>query len=98
MMHTIYLTADGSDGNDGTRARPLATLAQAVALAGALPRGDRRRIVVGDGVYHDTEAILDAGNSGLEEPSFTGVATLDRNALIAATGISGGISMTGCLL
>ncbi len=66
MLETIFLRIDGSDENDGTRARPVASLDRAVALAAALPHDGKRRIFVGGGTYYHAEATLDATHSGLE--------------------------------
>jgi PAS domain-containing protein len=72
---TIHLAADGCDaGGDGSRRRPLATLAKVVAVARERGAAARRRIVVGDGFYPDTHAALTAADSGLEIVAAPGAA------------------------
>ncbi len=65
-MLTVHVSPRGADTNPGSRARPVATLAQAVTLTRAAPTGARRRIVLADGVYHGTAVVLEAVDSGLE--------------------------------
>ncbi len=63
---TIHLDPGGNDvGGDGSRARPARSLVRAVALARMHAPG-RRRIVVGEGVYPDTEVKFEVADSGLE--------------------------------
>ncbi len=65
-MRRIHLSVDGNDlEGDGTRRRPVASLARAVALARASGE-TRRRIVAGDGCYYDTDVTLEAADTGLE--------------------------------
>ena len=63
-MKTVYVSPQGADRQDGTTARPLATLAKAVAFcreAGA--RGSRIRLFWGD--YFDVSVTLTEEDSGL---------------------------------
>ncbi len=65
-MTTIWMAVAGCDQTgDGSRGRPVATLARAVALARAAGSG-KRRIAVGDGVYYDTSVTLEADDAELE--------------------------------
>ncbi len=76
-MMTIHAAPHGHDDNPGTRARPVATLARAVVLTrGEAVAGSRRRIVLSDGVYPDTEVTLGPGDSGLELVAARGAAPL----------------------
>ncbi len=63
---TLHLAATGSDPTgDGSRRRPFASLSRAIEQARRCGAA-KRRIVVGDGAYHDVEATLEAADSGLE--------------------------------
>lgn len=65
-MRIIYLATTGNDETgDGSRARPVATLARAISLTGTI-KESRRRIVAGNGTYLDTSVTLEAADSGLE--------------------------------
>ena len=73
-MPTIWLSATGCDlTGDGSRKRPVATLARAVELTRAAGSG-KRRIAVETGVYADTSATLEAVDSGLEITAAEGAA------------------------
>ncbi len=73
-MQTIWLSATGCDSTgDGSRKRPVATLARAVELTRAAGAG-KRRIAVETGVYADTSATLEAADSGLEITAAEGAA------------------------
>lgn len=62
----VYLSVQGSDAaGDGSRKRPVATLAQVVVLSRQAGSA-QCRIVAGDGIYFDTNAALTAADSGLE--------------------------------
>jgi len=63
---TIHVASNGDDANDGTRARPVASLARAVALSRTRASRARRRIELGDGTYCDTDVTLDARDSELD--------------------------------
>ncbi len=65
MQQTIHLSPGGNDIDSGTRGRPVATLARALALARQAPAGRARRIVVHGGDYFDVEGTLTAADSGL---------------------------------
>ncbi len=63
----IHLSPAGDDDSgDGTRSRPVASLARAVSLSRETGSGFRRRILAADGVYFNSCATLDAQDSGLE--------------------------------
>lgn len=65
-MKTIWMAVTGCDQTgDGSKGRPVVTLARAVALARTVGPG-KRRITVGDGVYSDTSVTLDAADAELE--------------------------------
>ena len=80
QMLKIHLDANGCDATgDGSPRRPVGTLQRAVELSRAAEPGARRRIVAGEGIYFDTEAVVTAADSGLElvaksdaEPVFLG--------------------------
>lgn len=63
---TVYVDPTGDDRNAGTKSKPVASLARAVALSRAIPAGRRRRIVAAGGIYPDTEVVLEAADAGLE--------------------------------
>ena len=63
---TVYVSPEGEDTNTGSRVRPVATLAEAVARTRVAPAGTRRRILLGDGEYHATAVVLEAIDSGLD--------------------------------
>ena len=63
----IHLAPSGNDvGGDGTKARPVASLEQAVILSRNVGDAPRRRIIAADGLYLNTSVTLSAQDSGLE--------------------------------
>lgn len=53
----IYVSVNGSDKNDGSKANPVATIEKAVELSRCHPN-NHREIIIGDGIYYLKETIV----------------------------------------
>ena len=63
---TVWMAPEGNDGNDGSKAKPVATLRRAVELTRNVLSDDDKKIVAKDGLYRFEETVvLEGGDSGL---------------------------------
>ena len=66
LAATVWMAPNGNDGNDGSKAKPVATLQKAVELTRQILTDEDKKIIVKDGLYRfDSTVTLASGDSGL---------------------------------
>jgi hypothetical protein len=65
----LYVAPDAAAGGDGTKAKPFATLAQAVAAAAGKPKAT---ILLRAGVHHSGQLVITAAHAGITFQNYQG--------------------------